>query len=105
MKVPEQELDPTRLLGSSPLGIALTFALACVLAPIAEEVVFRGALLSAFRSRWGDATAIALSALAFALVHVSPFVIPPIFVFALILGWLFVRTRSLWVCGHAITVN
>lgn len=97
VKLPGSDLDPTRMLPSGALGIALTVLIFCVLAPIAEEIVFRGVLLSAFRSRWGDGPAIVLSSLVFGLVHVSPFAIPPIVAFALVLGWLFVRTRSLWV--------
>lgn len=97
VKLPGSDLDPTKMLPSGTAGIVLTVLIACVLAPVAEEIVFRGVLLSAFRLRWGDAPAIAMSSLIFALVHVSPFAIPPIFVFSLILGWLFVRTRSLLV--------
>ena len=37
-------------------------------------------------------------------MHVSPYAIPPIFVLALVLGWLFVRTRSLTVCIVAHSV-
>jgi len=104
VELPGANLDPTRMLPSGTLGIVFTILIACVLAPVAEEIVFRGVLLSALRERYGDASAIALSSLAFALVHVSLFAIPPIFVFALLLGWLFVRTRSLWVsiAAHAM---
>ena len=41
----------------------------------------------------------------FAGMHVSPYAHPrPVFVLALVLGWLFVRTRSLTVCIVAHSV-
>jgi len=96
--IPTQNLDPSRLFPAGALGVAMTFLVAAVLAPLAEEVVFRGILLSALEHRWGAAVAIAGSSALFAAMHISPFAIPPIFVLAVVLGWLFVRTRSLTVC-------
>jgi len=98
------DTDPTQLFAPGPLGIAATVLVAVVLAPIAEEVVFRGVLLSALERRWGSTTAIVASSGVFALMHVTPFAIVPIFVLALVLGNLFVRTRSLTVCiaAHAV---
>jgi hypothetical protein len=102
--LPGSDIDPTRLLPMTPLGIALTVLLACVAAPVVEEIVFRGVLLSALRDRWGSAAGIGVSSAVFALVHVVPFAVPPIFVLAIALGRLFVRTRSLWVpiAAHAL---
>lgn len=97
VKLPGENVDVTRLLPSGPAGAALTFALLVLVAPLAEEVVFRGVLLSALRDRWGDGIAILGSSAVFAAVHVNPFVVVPIFGLALGLGYLFVRSRSLWV--------
>ena len=67
-----------------------------VLAPVAEELVFRGAILrqlsETLRSRW---TAIAISALLFALVHGNPAQMPHAFAMGLILGWMYCRTKSI----------
>lgn len=97
-------IDPTTLLPSGPLGALLTVLAVCVLAPFAEEVIFRGVLLSALRERWGDRTAILVSSLAFASVHVLPVAMVPIFVLALILGRLYVKSRTLWlpIATHAL---
>lgn len=99
-----QEFDPTRLLPQNAWGIALTVLLAVVLAPVAEELVFRGVLLSALRDRWGDAFAIGVSSAVFAAAHVMPFAMPPIFLLSLALGWMYVRTRTLWapIAAHAL---
>ena len=60
---------PTTL---DPLGWALAAALVLVLAPAAEEVLFRGILFPAVRNRFGLAAGIAGSALAFGLAHYQP---------------------------------
>lgn len=97
VQLPGENVDVTRLFPHGPLGSALTFALLVFAAPFAEEVVFRGVLLTSLRDRWGDASAIVGSAAIFAVIHLNPYVMTPIFLLALGLGWLFVRSRSLWV--------
>jgi len=103
IEVTGRDIDPSKLFPSGAFGIAMTVLVAGVLAPVAEEIVFRGVLLSALDRRWGTGFAIVMSSAIFSLLHVTPFAVPPIFVFALLLGWLFVRTRSLTVCivAHA----
>ena len=68
----------------------------CILAPLVEELVFRGAILRAllqgFSNHW---VAIALSALLFALVHLNPAQMPHAFCLGLLLGWMYYRTHSI----------
>lgn len=65
-----------------------------LLAPVCEELVFRGAILRALlRWRRGWA-AITISALLFSLVHANPVQMPHAFVIGLLLGWLYYRTDS-----------
>ena len=67
-----------------------------LLAPIAEEVVFRGAILrSLLKGSMRPWTAIALSALLFALIHGNPAQMPHAFLCGLLLGWMFWRTGSI----------
>lgn len=98
------DLDPTKLFGQGTTGTVMLVLVAVVLAPVAEEIVFRGVLLNALVARWGIRVAIVGSSLAFSVVHLSLVAIPAVFLFALVLGWLFVRTRSLVVCivAHAL---
>lgn len=67
-----------------------------LLAPVAEEVVFRGAILAAllraFRSHW---VAIGLSAVLFAVVHFNPAQMPHALLVGLLLGWMYYRTGSI----------
>jgi len=64
---PEQML--TQSLTSSPLALVLASLAAVVLAPLAEELLFRGLLHRGLRSRLALAPATALSSVIFALVH------------------------------------
>lgn len=99
------------------------FFVIAILAPLAEEIVFRGAVLRALlrspffggqqEGQSGGATllsarkgrtfgqlssrqwgAVAVSALFFALVHGNPAQMPHAFLIGLLMGWLFVRTDS-----------
>lgn len=92
---------------TSGAGLA-AFAVAVVLiAPIAEELLFRGALLRALVRRMTPAWAIFVSALVFALVHPlgdpevgSIIVVPAILTLGVVSGYLAVRSgnlsRSIW---------
>ena len=78
---------------------AASVAIAVLVVPLFEEMVFRGFLLSAFLRRMGSAGAVVLSAALFGLLHGVDhvFYAVPVFVLGLILGWLYVRTGRLWV--------
>src|SRR5687767_6494013 len=84
----------------SPIGalIALVFV-----APLTEELFFRGLALRAFLRRYSVGTAIVLSALLFALGHANPWQFASAAVGGLLLGWLYWRTGSLVPCflAHA----
>ena len=68
----------------------------CLLAPLVEELVFRGAILRAilgvFSRHW---VAIAVSAAIFAIVHLNPAQMPHAFLMGLLLGWMYYRTGSI----------
>lgn len=65
-----------------------------LLAPFAEEVVFRGAVLRSLLGSMGPWRAIAVSALFFSLVHMNPAQMPFAFLAGLLLGWMYWRTGS-----------
>lgn len=66
-----------------------------LLAPLAEEVVFRGAILRTLLTQMKPWTAIAISALFFSVVHMNPAQMPFAFLAGLLLGWLYWRTGSI----------
>ncbi len=103
---PPSPLPPT---GTST-GLVLHLLAGAVLAPIYEEVLFRGYALTAWRRTVGPRAAIVRSSLLFVVAHVlfvggdsfqeavslafvGGVVRVPV---AFVLGWLYVRTGSLW---------
>ena len=67
-----------------------------VLAPVLEEILFRGILLEAVREKYSSGRAIVVSALMFGVIHIIPQQVVNAFVIGLILGFIYVRTDSLW---------
>lgn len=66
-----------------------------LLAPLSEEIVFRGAILRKLLNALSPWKAIALSAFFFALIHMNPAQMPYAFVAGLLLGWMYWRTGSI----------
>ena len=86
------------------LTLTLNRLIIVVWGPFAEEVFFRGFLLAAFIAPFGRRNAIIISSAIFALAHVDPGTMMPIFVTGALLSWVYLRTRSLWpsVAAHAL---
>lgn len=77
------------------------YLVVCILAPLAEEVIFRGAVLRTMLEHWEGSkrwTAIIISALLFGIAHMNPAQIPHAFLMGVLLGWLYERSRSLIPC-------
>jgi membrane protease YdiL (CAAX protease family) len=77
------------------LFMASLVALA-VLAPLVEELIFRGLLYGWLASRWGTIVAWIVSSLAFAAAHVELAHVLLVLPLGLWFGWLRRRTDSLW---------
>jgi len=76
-----------------------------VLAPLVEELVFRGLLYGWLAGRWGTIVAWIVSSLAFAAAHVEPAHAILVLPLGLWFGWLRRRTDSLWPSLVAHMVN
>lgn len=79
-------------------GFLAALVVAGFVAPVAEEVFFRGFLQAGLENRFGTWLAILLTALVFAVIHVFPGALPPIFVLGIIFGVLRAETDSVWPC-------
>ncbi|HET7472099.1 MAG TPA: CPBP family intramembrane glutamic endopeptidase [Candidatus Limnocylindrales bacterium] len=105
-QTPESPLPPT----GTNAGLIVQLIAGAVIAPLAEEAVFRGFAITAWQRTVGETGAIVRSSLVFALAHVIDargdnleqvgaliligfLTRVPV---ALALGWLFVRARSIW---------
>lgn len=85
-------LNPVDSMQAQPLWVTLLTA--CVLAPILEELVFRGAVLRRLRP-FGDRFAMAASALLFSLMHTNLYQMLYAFVLGYFFAWLILRTGRL----------
>lgn len=75
-----------------------------IMAPVIEEMIFRGVIMHGLMRNNSKFTAVFVSALLFALFHLNPWQFPATFVLGLVLGILMLRTRNIYLCilGHAI---
>jgi membrane protease YdiL (CAAX protease family) len=88
---------PDELLGGGALQQTMIAAALATWVPLAEEVFFRGFLLQGVASRYGSVWGVVVSAALFSVAHMTISTALPIFGIGLILGAVYVKTRSLWI--------
>lgn len=87
------------------LPIVILLIETCIIAPIFEEVLYRGILLKGLINKYNSKIAIVYSALIFGIAHLN---IPQginAFLLGLILGTVFYYTRSIYLCMIMHFVN
>lgn len=94
------------LFGDSLAGLLAALIAAGLMAPLVEEMLFRGFLFGGLRQRVAPWAAAVLSALLFAALHLQPFAFPVLFLYGILLAMLYHRSNSLWppILMHA-TIN
>lgn len=85
-------------------GFLGAFMKVVIIAPVVEELIFRGVIMHGLMRNYSKATAIFFSGLLFALFHLNPWQFPATFVLGILLGWIMIRTKNigLAIIGHAI---
>jgi membrane protease YdiL (CAAX protease family) len=91
-----ESMNPTPLSG---------MFLLVIVAPFGEEVLFRGGVMGGFLKRYSWKKAILASAAIFALAHVNPYQLFSAFTAGLMMGTIYLKTRSLWPCVFMHGVN
>ncbi|MCE5326119.1 MAG: CPBP family intramembrane metalloprotease [Planctomycetaceae bacterium] len=82
---------------ASRLSCTLAVVTAVILAPLTEEIFYRGLLQTALRRQFRPWPAIVLTALLFSFMHIgAPSSVPAILVFGMALGYQYERTGRLW---------
>jgi membrane protease YdiL (CAAX protease family) len=76
-----------------------------LVAPVTEELLFRGIILRGLLSRHRPAVAVALSAALFTAIHLNPWQFCSAFCLGVALGWFYLRTTSVTLCiiAHAFS--
>ncbi|RME79178.1 MAG: CPBP family intramembrane metalloprotease [Chloroflexi bacterium] len=96
--------DFSQLFTETSYPLALFFG-GAVVAPVVEEIFFRGFVFAGLRTRWGWQNAAVVSAGLFALAHFVPTSILPIFLLGLIFALLYQVSGSIWpaILMHMLT--
>ncbi len=85
-------------------AVSSRFFLLVIVAPLTEELLFRGLLLRGLLTKHRPIVAVAVSSFLFAFIHLNPWQFVSAFLLGLALGWFLLRTGSVWLCvlSHAI---
>jgi membrane protease YdiL (CAAX protease family) len=84
--------------GSAPWTTLATLLVAVIVAPICEEIFFRGYFFQGLRLRLSVWLSVVLSAVIFGIAHGDPGSLVLLIVIGLLLAIIRWRTRSLWPC-------
>ncbi len=98
LKIPGYQVQENiiPLFGDNTFGYIVGGLIVVVLAPVFEEIFFRGFLLRALSNKIGVYLGSIVSALMFALVHFPWQSIIPIFILGLIINSIVIRTKNIW---------
>jgi membrane protease YdiL (CAAX protease family) len=73
------------------VGVLVLAVVVVVVAPVVEELFYRGLWLRAAGRRWGPVLGVVVSATVFGLMHLQPVDTPALIGFGLVAGWLATR--------------
>ncbi len=76
-----------------------------IVAPVTEELLFRGIILRGLLSRYGPVLSVGVTAFLFGVVHLNPWQFVSAFWLGVAFGWFYLRTGSINIAilGHAIS--
>ena len=99
--MPLPSIFPFEALAEIP---ALMIFVLTIVAPLTEEPIFRGIILRGLLRRHSPVASVVVSALLFSFIHLNPTQLLPAFLLGLLVGWIYLKTKSLWPCilVHAI---
>ncbi len=72
------------------------FIVGAVLAPLVEEIFFRGFLFQGLRAKYGWISGMLISSAVFAVAHLDPASLIPTFILGNLLAYLYHRSNSVW---------
>lgn len=85
------------LFGNDSLSLPIAFVILVILAPIIEELLFRGLIYTKLRANYGASSTIIVSSIIFAGFHLELQIFLPLFILGCIIGYIYEKSDSLWV--------
>lgn len=83
------------LIGNKNVSYIMLLAVVSVIAPICEEIFFRGFLFQGFKKRWGVLAGIIISSVLFSAAHLDLYNFMPLLAIGWVLAYIFHKTKSL----------
>lgn len=93
--LPPQNVESLLHFGSPPMAFAIAMFLMAFLAPIAEEMFFRGYIYESLKRHYSVRTAMLATSIAFALVHADVYRFFPLFIGGYMLNLIAEREKSI----------
>ena len=84
------------LFGDDPYSMIIAAFVLVILAPLVEELLFRGLIFNQLRQRYSSWATIVISAAIFAGFHLEFQVFIPLFILGLIIGKIYDKTGTIW---------
>lgn len=92
----EKQTSLFEIFGLDYAGIIFAFIIAVIIAPLVEEIFFRGFVLQTLAKKISPFWGIILTGLIFASVHFEFQSIMPLLILSLVLNVLYIKTKSIW---------
>lgn len=84
------------LLGGEALVAGVTVLIMVLVAPLIEEILFRGFVFKTMSERWPAWIAFVVSATIFAGLHFEFASFMPLFILGMVMNWMFYKTKSIY---------
>jgi uncharacterized protein len=107
IKIPGYQIQESilPLFGTTKSALTIAAIVIIAIAPMLEEVFFRGFVLQGLVNKWGRAIGVIATALIFAVFHLQFGSFIPIFILGVIMSLLFIRSKSIWPCIWFHVIN
>ena len=89
-------VTPSTFIEEGGVVLVLLSILALAVAPVAEEIFFRGFIFGGAATRYGFMKGALASAALFSIAHIEPLKFLPLFVLGFLLAWIYHKTGALW---------
>ena len=93
LPVVKNNMTAAKGMGAIPLIVYSLIAI-----PLFEEMIFRGIILNGFLKRYTPSKAIIYGSIIFTVIHINPAQMISAFIFGLLFGWLYYKTKNLLPC-------